>query len=518
LACFSNHIRGLLFIVLIFYWNIKLSKEVKQRKCIEKQLNLEKDKFKHLFEQAADGHLIYQRNQFVDCNRAALRLLGLKNKEALFSQRVTDWSPEFQPDGECSVVKRKQFVQKCFNEGVQRFDWMLKDADGHSFWVDVVYTSIPYLGKPAIYISWRDKTAQKALEESLKQNEQQITLLIENIPLIVIVSSVDGTILSANRKALDDYKMTPKALSELNISRFYQNSRDRKKVHKMLRSQGKVNQKIITMRNFHGETREMMVSVIPLNYHNQPAFLTIAVDLTDRIVAEKQLKEAMESAEAANHSKTEFLANMSHEIRTPMNAILGFTELLNEQVKEPRLKSFINTIQSAGHTLLMLINDILDLSKIEAGKMTLQQVATNPHELFKEVGDIFTINIQKKGLDFYIEIDPNIPHSLLLDPVRLRQVLFNLLGNAVKFTETGSVKLSVKSVNVFENLSKTNLLITVEDTGIGIPKDQQDRIFNAFEQQSGQDSGKFGGTGLGLSITEAISGDDERSLKCRKYA
>ncbi|VAW47822.1 Virulence sensor protein bvgS precursor [hydrothermal vent metagenome] len=495
---------SLLFISIIVYWNLKLSKEIKQRKAIEQQLETEKDKFKHLFEKATDGHLIYQRNYFVACNQAALTLLGLRDKKELLEQDIIQFSPEYQPDGELSINKRKRLTQNCFNQGMQRFDWLLKSSDGQTFWVDVVYTSIPYLGKPAIYVSWRDKTEQKALEESLKQNEAQIKLLIDSIPLIVIVTDFEGGILNANRKAIDDYQVVPEQISTLNIANFYQHSSDRDEIKRRLQSDGRVDQKVVTMKDFKGRAREMMLSVIPIKYHNQSALLTIAVDLTERILAEKQLKEAMAKAEAANRSKTEFLANMSHEIRTPMNAILGFTELLNEQVQEPRLKSFISTIQSAGNTLLMLINDILDLSKIEAGKMSLNKVATNPHDLFQEVGDIFTMNIQKKGLDFYIEIDPEIPKTVLLDPVRLRQVLFNLLGNAVKFTETGFIKLSVKSLSVFDHLSKMNLLIKVEDTGMGIPLDQQDRIFNVFEQQSGQDSGKFGGTGLGLSITKRL--------------
>ncbi len=495
---------ALLFIGIVFYWNLKLSKEIQQRKAIEQLLETEKDKFKHLFEKAADGHLIYQRNKFVACNQAALDLLGLADKKLLLEQDITQFSPEYQPDGELSVTKQQRLVQSCFNQGVQRFYWVLKGVNGQTFWVDVVYASIPYLGKPAIYVSWRDKTEQKALEESLKQNEAQIKLLIDSIPLIVIVTDFEGKILNANRKAIEDYQVSPEKVSTLNIADFYQYSSDRDEIKRRLASDGRVDQKIVTMKDFQGRAREMMLSVIPIKYHHQAALLTISVDLTERIMAEKQLKEAMARAEAANHSKTEFLANMSHEIRTPMNAILGFTELLNEQVQEPRLKSFINTIQSAGNTLLMLINDILDLSKIEAGKMSIQNIATNPHELFKEIGDIFAMNIQKKGLDFYIEIDPDIPHSLLLDPVRLRQVLFNLLGNAVKFTETGFIKLSVQSLGVFDHLSKMNLLIKVEDTGIGIPLEQQDRIFNVFEQQEGQDSGKFGGTGLGLSITKRL--------------
>ena len=495
---------ALFFMGVVFYWNLKLNKEVNQRKIIEKQLKTEKDKFKYLFDKAADGHLIFQKNKVVAVNDAALKLLGLTEKKEILQQGLDNWCPELQPDGQTSKEKRKGFIEHCFNHGMVRFEWMLKDVHGFTFWVDVVYVSIPYLGKPAIYMSWRDKSEQKAQEATLKQNEEQMKRIIDSIPLIVLITNFEGKILSANRKALNDYNVMSEDISNFNIMDFYLHSSDRDEVTQRLQQEGKVEQKIVTMKDVQGKAREMMLSVTPITYHNQSSLLTISVDLTERILAEKKLKEAMEHAKAANQSKTEFLANMSHEIRTPMNAILGFTELLNEQIKEPRLKSFINTIQSAGNTLLMLINDILDLSKIEAGKMTIQKTATNPHELFKEVGDIFIMNIQKKGLDFYIDIAPDIPPSLLLDPVRLRQVLFNLLGNAVKFTDRGSIKLSVKSVNEFEQLSKIDLLIQVEDTGIGIPLEQQDRIFNVFEQQEGQDSGKFGGTGLGLSITKRL--------------
>ncbi len=243
-------------------------------------------------------------------------------------------------------------------------------------------------------------------------------------------------------------------------------------------------------------------------YDDNDAFdgiIGIMIDISERKEIEAALHKAKESAEAANRAKSEFLANMSHEIRTPMNAILGFTELLEEQIKEPRLQSFVKTIHSAGNTLLMLINDVLDLSKIEAGKMKVEKTPVNMHELLVEVGNVFTMNIRNKGLDLVIDIDSSIPTSVLLDGVRIRQILFNLIGNAVKFTEEGYVRLKAQKANERTSESKIDLLLSVEDTGVGIPADQQDTIFNLFEQQEGQSTRKYGGTGLGLAISKRLT-------------
>ena len=227
-------------------------------------------------------------------------------------------------------------------------------------------------------------------------------------------------------------------------------------------------------------------------------------NITRRKQAEGLLKMAKEEAERANRAKSEFLANMSHEIRTPMNAILGFSELLERDTLDPKHRSYLASIAAAGKILLSIINDLLDLSKIEAGKLRLEREPVDAAAMFREMARIFELKAREKGLALNLDIDPVLPERVWLDGIRLRQVFFNLVGNAVKFTPQGHVRLAVRSRNPNPAAGTTDMVFCVEDTGIGIPVSEQQRIFEAFEQQSGQSTRRYGGTGLGLTITRRL--------------
>jgi Amt family ammonium transporter len=225
----------------------------------------------------------------------------------------------------------------------------------------------------------------------------------------------------------------------------------------------------------------------------------------ERRRADEQAESARREAEAASRAKSEFLANMSHEVRTPLTAILGYADLLPDPRLEPAERSgYVDIIRQNGQHLLSVINDILDISKIESGKMTVERIPCSPHQVVEQVAALLRGRAKEKNLQFIVEQDGPIPATIQSDPTRLRQILFNLAGNAIKFTEAGSVRL-VMNLLPLEDTGAGQLCFEVIDTGIGMGPGQKARLFQPFSQGDGSTLRRYGGTGLGLVIAKRLA-------------
>lgn len=228
-------------------------------------------------------------------------------------------------------------------------------------------------------------------------------------------------------------------------------------------------------------------------------------DITESKKHQRELIKSKEKAEEALKVRSQFLANMSHEIRTPINGIMGLTKLLQKTSLAGKQAEYLNAIDTSSNMLLLIINDILDISKIEAGKMIIEQHDFKLHDLIYSIIDVFEIRAKEKKIDLKCNLDDDLPKIIIGDPLRLNQILYNLLGNAIKFTSKGVVTLTVKVNPDNTNDFESSLLFQVSDTGIGIPKEKHQQIFSEFTQANGNTTRVFGGTGLGLSIVKSLT-------------
>lgn len=237
-----------------------------------------------------------------------------------------------------------------------------------------------------------------------------------------------------------------------------------------------------------------------------------SIDMTDELLRHQELKDMKKEAEAASRAKSQFLANMSHEIRTPLNAVLGFASLIKDTELDERQSDYVETIAESGESLLSILNDVLDVSKIEAGALDLDETEVNIERLIRSVMALMSVRAQSKDLEIASYVDPNIPVSLIGDQGRIRQILVNLIGNAIKFTEEGGISLEVRLEDRLPG-DKVAILFSVSDTGMGIPPEQQAQLFERFTQADVSTTREFGGTGLGLSICHDLVELMEGSLE-----
>jgi PAS domain S-box-containing protein len=354
-------------------------------------------------------------------------------------------------------------------------------------------------------------------EWAIAQQEAARAMTAESHSRLIINTALDAVVVMDGQGLIKDWnpqaektfgwsraETMGRPLSETIIPEQYRQAHDQGLKRFLETGDGPVLNKRIEITALHRQGHEFPVelTISPLRSGNTVTFSAFVRDITERQNAEAELKKAKESAEAANLAKSEFLASMSHEIRTPMNAIVGMADLLWETPMSPEQKEYVQIFRRAGGTLLTLINDILDLSKVEAGHLELEEVDFDLYDVVEKAAEVAAILAHERGLELASHVMPDVPTDLVGDPTRLRQVLLNLLGNAVKFTERGEVVLRVQRE---PGAGEPGLLrFSVSDTGIGIPPDKLDAIFERFTQVDSSTTRQYGGTGLGLTITRRL--------------
>lgn len=376
-----------------------------------------------------------------------------------------------------------------------------KKANGDTFTAEVHVQ--PCKDFPYMAVIIRDISKRKALEKQLNRTETEYKQLFEDTKDAIYISSKEGKFLDVNHAALDLLGYTKNEMLEMDILNLYAHPEDRKNFIKNIEQRGAINDFEVQLIRKDGTIIDCLLSSsIRRNSEGHiTGYQGIIRDITD-LKKTADLKRAIAIAQRSAEMKSQFLANMSHEIRTPLNAIFGITNLLQSTSLTPQQSHYVDVIKSSTDHLLVLVNDILDLSKIEAGKLSLDPVEFSLDELISDLKDTVQFRLTNKNLTFLVKKDPHIPNFLLGDAVRLKQILLNLLSNAIKFTEEGHVKLFIRLLEEKEHF--VHLYFAVEDTGIGIPKDKQAIIFDSFTQGNDNTTRLFGGTGLGLAITKRL--------------
>ena len=468
---------------------------------------------KFSMDQAAEAiYWIDPQANILDVNNAASLMLGY-SKDELCAMTVHDLNPDFQAN------MWPEFWAESQRRGTMVFETSHRAKDGRLIPIEVSVNYLAYEGKEYHCAFARDITARRQTEQALRESEERYRLMIEDISDYAILTlDREGTVASWNSGArrLKQYEeaeilgrhfscfYTPEDLALGLPARLLQQAS----------AQGRAGNEGWRVRK-DGSRFWADVTITAMHDHTGSirGFSKVARDTTSRKQTESRLEQAAmemecknlelevanDLAQTATEAKIRFLASMSHEIRTPMNAIVGMADLLAETTLTKEQKDYIDRFSRAANHLLELINDILDFSKIEADQLELEATDFNLPELVESAAELMAIRAHAKGLELIADIRMNVPETVTGDPTRLRQILVNLIGNAIKFTERGEVVIRVESAG------PSLVRFEVSDTGIGIPENKVRSIFENFTQVDSSTTRKFGGTGLGLSISKRLA-------------
>ncbi|MDL2264288.1 response regulator [Synergistaceae bacterium OttesenSCG-928-I11] len=443
-----------------------------------------------LFEHTAEGFVFFSDDFTpIDCNEAIIKLFGAVSKK-----EVVKGFEKFSKEQKCGISLRESFdeVQQLVDrDGSASFEWLHIDAEGHEMpcLVTIFYV---WLGESKFYISnVRDLTAQKQAEHAMQEKMQYVQDILDSSPTAIVVVQ-DGVIKRFNGVSAELLGLSIGKMSD----RPDYNEAEHKRVLEALERNEKLENWPLRMLGADGREFDTLINLYRFDYEGKDAVLMWITDVTE-------ITRAKQTAEAASAAKSLFLATMSHEIRTPMNAIIGMGHLLLQTELGKKQFDYVSKILSAGNILLSLINDILDLSKIEAGQFALYNAPFKIHNLIASVVDLIAYKADAKGLAFEVDVSPDVPAVFVGDALRLEQILLNLCSNAIKFTEEGYIRVEVsceRTEEIREGLPVCALRFAVSDTGIGIDPDRIEEAFGRFTQLDGSFTRAHEGSGLGLYI------------------
>ncbi|RXM50439.1 MULTISPECIES: response regulator [unclassified Chryseobacterium] len=447
--------------------------------------------------------------------------VDLKNNAVFWSKTTKEIhkiDPELQPDFNSALDfykdedrgKVEYLFNRAVSEGIPYDDeFQLVCNDGTPVWVRV--KGIPEFEDGVcirVFGIIQDIDAFKNIYLELAKKETMMQSFATYVPVAVAMFDRELNYLSVSSSWKEEFHMNDRELIGKNIFEISPNvPKERKDIYlNALKGNAYKNENFIVETGFKEEPQHYDLEVRPwfLSDGVVAGVIVSAQNITQAVKTNEELKNAKKMADIASKAKSEFLANMSHEIRTPLNGVIGFSELLLKTPLNEIQNQYLNYINESGENLLTIINDILDFSKIESGKMELLIEKSNVYDLVSQVINVILYQSQKKNIELLLNIEQGLPKNLWLDESRLKQILINLLGNAVKFTEQGEIELKVEKLWMKEG--NISLRFSVRDTGIGIPEEKQQHIFDAFTQENSSISKRYGGTGLGLTISNNILG------------
>lgn len=479
---------------------LRFALESEERQNAEERVNA-------YFTSSSDGLLILATDRrFIHANEAAVSLFGFKGMPELLKCGPAELSPDVQPDGERSSQAVQERITKALQTGTPlRFDWVHQRQDGSEFPSEITLIRIALRGKPALLTIIRDITERKRNEQALAASERRVRRILETCTEGFCWVDSQGVLVEVNDAMC---QVLARARDQVIGRRIYDfTDEENTRIFKeniARRAKGESGSYEVTLLRPDKTPVPCRVNASPLvdEHDVKQGSFGMFTDISDEKHAQAELKAAMQKAEEATEMKSMFLANMSHEIRTPMNAIIGLSHLALKTPLNPKQRDYVSKVHNAGTSLLAIINDILDFSKIEAGKLDLE---TTEFKLDEVIGSVTTLTAQRaheKGLEFLTHLSPDIPESLMGDPLRLGQVLTNFVNNAVKFTERGEIRLNGEMLE--RTGDKVQLKFSVRDTGIGMSREQSARLFQPFTQADMSTTRKHGGTGLGLTICRRL--------------